>query len=287
MASCLEGSQQVALETQKHALIVGLDGAPPEALQTPATPRIDHLWRHGAYTWQAQSTLPTWTLQCFVSVLAGVTADAYELISEPEGWLDPRKYPVPSLFDLAHQAGLRTAMFNNWHPLNELPRPGTVDKLFSSEEDSEVVVREACRHLLREEPQLCFVHLDDPDAAGHKHGWRSQEQFAAVARCDEHLGKLLGALEASGRPYETAVVVVSDHAGGKATQFLHGCSDPAYGHPLVTTVPWICFGPGVKKGYEIPSEVSIRDTAPTVAALLGLEIPESWQGRVVRDALLA
>ncbi len=271
--------------TAKRALIVGLDGAPPEAVQMTATPHIDRLLRYAAYTWNAQSTLPTWTLQCFVSVLAGVPADAYELMSDPEGWLEPRTYPVPSLFDLAHQAGLGTAMFNNWHPLDTLPRPGTVDKLFSSEGDSGVVVREACAYLLREDPRLCFVHLADPDAAGHKHGWRSEEQCAAVARCDAHLGVLLGALEERGWLQETLVVVLSDHAGGMVTEFLHGCDDPTYSHPLVTTVPWICCGPGVKKGHEIGAEVSICDTAPTAALLLGLKIPESWQGRVVSDAL--
>ena len=270
-----------------RALIVGFDGAPPEAFQIGATPNVDRLRRHGAYTWKAQATLPTWTLQCFVSALAAVPAGAYELVSEyPERWLEPRTYPVPSLFEVAHRAGLRTAMFNNWRKLDELPRPGTVDRLFCQTGDSAPVVAEACSHLVEAGPELCFVHLGEPDKAGHEHGWRSREQFEAVSRCDERLGLLLETLRETGRLDETLVVVLSDHGGGEETNFLHGrVEDPAYSHPLNTTIPWVCCGPGVKEGHEIAVAVSICDTAPTVAFLLGLELPTSWQGTVVREAL--
>ena len=269
-----------------QALIVAFDGAPPEAIRKAPTPHVDRLLKEGSHTWRAQSSLPTWSLQCYVSILAGVPADDYELLSDPEGWLEPRTYPVPSLFDLAHEAGLATAMFNNWHPLNDLPRPGTVDKVFSSEQDSAVVAREAAEYLLCQQPGLCFVHLDDPDHAGHQHGWRSDEQCAAVARCDEHLGTLLGAMERAGTLREALIFVVSDHAGGMINNFCHGTADdPNYSHPLTTTVPWICRGPGVKKAHEIRTDVSICDTAATAALVLGLRIPESWQGQPVRDAL--
>jgi len=292
MTKNLQGDQG-AVRRPGRALIVALDGAPSEAVQRAETPYIDRLLKEGAYTWQAQSTLPTWSLQCYVSHLAGVPADAYELLSDPEGWLNPRTYPTPSLFDLAHEAGLKTGMFNNWHPLNELPKPGTVDRMFSYEpknhgaEDSVPVVKEAASYLLHKKPELCFVHLDDPDAAGHKYGWRSHEQYAAVTRCDEYLGTLLSAIEKAGTLEETLILVVSDHAGGKRTDFAHGdANDWTYSHPLVTTVPWICCGPGVKRGHEIRTEVSICDTAATVAFMLGLGVPEAWQGKVVRDALL-
>ncbi|MFH1006918.1 MAG: alkaline phosphatase family protein, partial [Candidatus Latescibacterota bacterium] len=247
----------------------------------------------GAHTWRAQATLPTWSLQCYISHLAGVQADVYEMLSDPEGWLSPRTYPVPSLFDLVHEAGMGTAMFNNWHPLDDLPKPGTVDRLFSYEprvhgaQDSAPVVQEAARYLAEHRPEFCFVHLDDPDAAGHQYGWRSPEQIASVARCDLYLGILLGALEQAGTRQETLVLVVSDHADGMKTNFLHGDGDDwTYSHPIVTTVPWIACGPGIKHGHRIQGDVSICDTAATVAHVLGLEIPTTWQGKMVEEALV-
>jgi bisphosphoglycerate-independent phosphoglycerate mutase (AlkP superfamily) len=220
-------------------------------------------------------------------MLAGVPAEDYELLSDPEGWLEPRTYPVPSLFDVARGAGLRSAMFNNWHPLDALPRPGSVEKIFSREGENSVAVAEAAvDYLLTAAPELCFVHFDDPDHAGHKHGWRSDEQCTATAQCDEQLGALLDALEQTGMQEETVVLVASDHAGGMKSTFGHGdAADPGYDHPLVTTVPWILSGPGVRRGLEIRSDVSICDTAPTVARLLGLETPAAWKGKVVREAI--
>lgn len=145
---------------------------------------------------------------------------------------------------------------------------------------------EAADYLLHRKPELCFVHLDDPDAAGHEYGWRSPEQCTAVARCDKYLGTLLSAIEKAGTLDETLLFVVSDHGGGKISNFGHGdAENPDYSHPLTTTVPWICCGPGIKHGHEIRTEVCICDTAATIAFMLGFEIPEAWQGKVVRDAL--
>ncbi len=42
-------------------------------------------------------------------------------------------------------------------------------------------------------------------------------------------------------------------------------------------------GPQVKNGLEIEAEVSLLDTAPTVAHVLGVAAASAWEGRVVRD----
>ncbi len=272
----------------KRVLLIALDGATPEVIREATTPHIDRLLKDGACSWRAQSTLPTWSLQCYCSILAGVPADEYELISAPEGWLNPRTYPVPSIFDLVHEAGLKTAMFNNWPPLEELPRPGTVDTMFSVKGESRPVMTAAAECLRRDKPHFCFVHFDDPDETGHVHGWQSAEQCAAVARCDEQIGVLLGAMEETGTREETVVFVMSDHGGGDGEigSRCHGFSDdPDYSHPANTTVPWICCGPGVRRGHEIEADISICDTAATVAHMLKLPVPPAWQGRVAWEAL--
>ena len=57
---------------------------------------------------------------------------------------------------------------------------------------------------------LVFWHTD-PDKTQHHHGFGSSEALAAIRNADAHLGLMLGALDASGRRDETAVVIVSDH----------------------------------------------------------------------------
>jgi arylsulfatase A-like enzyme len=45
------------------------------------------------------------------------------------------------------------------------------------------------------------------------------------------------------------------------------------------------WGPGVKPGHRL-SQTSIVDLAPTILALLGVEIPRDMDGRVLEDAFL-
>ena len=270
----------------KRALLIALDGAPAEFLQQGLTPNISRLAKMGACTSSAQSVLPTWSMFCYASILSGVKPETYELSAAPERWIQPRRFPIPSVFQLAQEAGLHTAIFSNWHPMREVPKPGTVDTLFSSELDSPIIANMATEYCRKHKPEFCFIHFDDPDHAGHAHAWRSPEQYRAIGGCDEYVGQLLQALEETGTLSETAIFIVSDHAGGQVTPYLHGTGeDPDYSHPLTRTVPWICAGPGVKSGYVIDAAVSILDTTPTIAALLGLRQIAEWEGRVLSEIL--
>ena len=80
----------------ERALIVGFDGVTPGLLQGAQTPNVDPLVENGVYSWHAECTLPTWTLQCFVSHLAGVEANEYEIVNlgigKQTSWLEPRRF---------------------------------------------------------------------------------------------------------------------------------------------------------------------------------------------------
>ena len=51
------------------------------------------------------------------------------------------------------------------------------------------------------------------------------------------------------------------------------------------TIPWLAAGPGIARGVRLSGPVSIIDTAPTIAHLLGLPRPANWRGWVVSEAL--
>jgi len=42
-------------------------------------------------------------------------------------------------------------------------------------------------------------------------------------------------------------------------------------------------GPGIKKGFQIEQSVSILDTAPTIAKLLGIKPHPHWLGRCLDE----
>jgi hypothetical protein len=50
------------------------------------------------------------------------------------------------------------------------------------------------------------------------------------------------------------------------------------------TIPWVLAGPGVRAGHALEGAVSLLDTAPTLAHLMGLTAHADWEGRVVAEA---
>ncbi len=49
--------------------------------------------------------------------------------------------------------------------------------------------------------------------------------------------------------------------------------------------PLIFKGPGIKNVGELKSAIMQTDIAPTIAKLLGLEVPQAWSGRPVEEAI--
>jgi phosphopentomutase len=183
--------------------------------------------------------------------------------------------PLPGMVDLAHAAGLYTASVYNWEPLRDLGRPGSLafsyfrDNLDGPDGD-QVIADEAARLIAGDRPDFMFVYFGTLDIAGHNYGWMSDEYLAQLERVDGAAGTLLDAL-----PDDVAVLLTSDHGG-------HDCS---HGTDCVEdmTVPWMIAGPGIRHGYEIKTAVSLLDTAPTLARVLGIAPHPEWEGQCVED----
>ena len=69
---------------------------------------------------------------------------------------------------------------------------------------------------------------------------------------------------------EYTIFLTSDHGGHDRT---HGLDIPED-----MTIPIFCLGPDFPAGREMPG-LTILDVAPTIARLLGAEIPREWEGR--------
>jgi arylsulfatase A-like enzyme len=256
-------------------LVISVDGLRPDALQLAQTPNLDGLIERGAVSWQAQTILPSATLPGHASQLSGCTPDVHGVT-----WNDYRPdlgfIEVPTLFSVAHDAGLTTAMFVGKIKLEHIARPGTVDS-FNYITGGDAKVAGQAVDLLREAPpDVLFVHLPDVDMAGHLHGWLSSPQLDFVTRTDEAVGMLLAGLEETGRLDSTLIIVTADH-GGIGTS--HGGNDPES-----MTIPWIVAGPRVRAGYEIVGEVHVYDTTATAIWALKLPLPEIWSGQPVVEA---
>lgn len=99
----------------------------------------------------------------------------------------------------------------------------------------------------------------------------------ALRHTDIALGNLLRQLRERGLAEDTLVIVVGDHgeAFGQHGQQTH--ASRIYEENL--HVPLILINPRLFNGAEDPVIGGLLDIAPTTMDLLGLPVPESWQGR--------
>jgi phosphopentomutase len=120
---------------------------------------------------------------------------------------------------------------------------------------------------------LVFVYLNDCDQAGHAHGWMSPQYRAAAAEVDAGVGVLADLTEHS------LLIVMADHGGGGVST--HDHAEP---HPINDHIPLILAGPDVTRRHQLTRQVSLLDVPPTVLWWFGLDVPATYEGRVLSQA---
>jgi predicted AlkP superfamily pyrophosphatase or phosphodiesterase len=294
-ACLLWAARLAAFPHPEHVVIVSIDGGKPSVMQRSYMPNLQRLEAEGACTWKASTIYPSITLPSHTSMLTGVGPAKHKIYWnywKPSGGV----VGVPTIFLAAKQAGLSTAMFVGKAKFRHLAQPGALDKfdfnpdqsigldeVAPSKRDTDsvtvlagAVARNAARYIVEHKPDLCFIHLTDPDNAGHKYGWGSPEQIKAFSDVDDAIGIILKALDEAGVARETVMIVTADHGGHGKT---HGRNIP---DDMI--IPWIVWGEGVKRDFAITAAVSTCDTAATALWLLHVPGLPSMDGRPVTSA---
>lgn len=255
-----------------HAVLFLVDGMRPDGLQAAKTPFLDRLAAQGAYTHRARTVMPSTTLTCHTSLFYSIPPEVHGIMDNTWKPFPPKG---PGLFDVIRQAVLPAACFFNWEPLRDLWQPGSLAaSLFLKDApgDDGRCDRElsslALAWLHDHEWAFSFVYLHNTDKTGHASGWMSDAYLDAIANADRCIEGICSIL-----PEDALVIVTGDHGGHDHTHHTDLAED--------MTLPLILQGPGIPKDLEIPGNVSIMDLAPTLVRFLGLERPETWQGREI------
>lgn len=274
----------------QHVLVVSIDGLRPEAIERFGATTLQRLMREGAATLEARTIVPAKTLPSHTSMLTGVPPAVHGVTwnSDRTGEVDehgegraPDSLPVPTVFQLAHDAGFHTAAFFSKAKFHHLQAPGSLDYTqaprftlvpWGAQRTSE----DAAAYLRRHRPNLAFVHIGEPDYAGHAVGFMSAVYGENVRIADRAVARLIAAADDAYGVGEYTLIVTADHGGqGRG----HGAD-----HPLDRTIPWIAWGEGVRAGLTLPPGVNTMDTAATALWLLGVRPPSFWEGRAVVGA---
>ena len=179
---------------------------------------------------------------------------------------NPNLTYTASVFDVVHDHGLSTACLVSKAKLGFIDRsydasrgaPDTIlpdnghDKIdfaISADGDTGALVDLLVAHLGTKPDAYAFLHLYEPDAAGHAYGWGTPQWDAAVAAVDKSLARIFKTMDASpslaGR---VSMVLTADHGGGGGGDPLNQSDATRIGN---VTIPFFIWAPGVPAGADI------------------------------------
>lgn len=281
VASFLACSAAVAAGPVRHVVVITVDGLRPDALS--AAPTIAGLARDGAASLAARTVDPAETLPAFVAMATGLSPARHGVT-----YNNDRKaaLTLPHLFRRVHEARLGTALYFGKSKIAILARPDLADMTVGPAGGSDAewqagagagLTKRFAEDFPRRRFALAWLHLREPDVAGHGIGWMTPAYLSAVREADARVALALKAIDASGVGDATAVILTADHGGNGRN---HDGS-----HPADRLVPWLCRVPGAKPGTTLAGAVTVMDTAPTALALLGLPPLPDAEGRAVSACL--
>lgn len=265
----------------RHVIVVSIDGLRPDAIETYGAATLQRLMREGSYTLSARTIDPSKTLPSHTSMLTGQPPGVHGVLWNNVATADTDSIDLPNVFGLARAGGYTTAAFFSKAKFQPLQVAGTLDYtqapggLFGRW-SSDRTVSDVAAYLETARPNVLFVHLSDPDAAGHRAGWMTPAYARAVRKADRAVSRLMTLAEQTFGAGNYSLIVTADH-GGHDTN--HGSADERD-----VTIPWIAWGLGVKPGHLAESTIQTMDTAATVLWLLSVDRPADWAGRPVTDA---
>ena len=111
-----------------------------------------------------------------------------------------------------------------------------------------------------------------------------QGYYAMISEVDDHVGRILGALDAEGLRENTVVVFTSDHGEWLGTHLKFGKGYPA--DDAVSRVPLIVSAPDGKSGKNVDDIVEAVDIVPTLLSLAGIQAPPTLQGVSLADVVM-
>ncbi len=236
-------------------ILITIDGFPAWLWHDPAlpVPTLRKLAAEGAVADSMEVVNPSITWICHTTLVTGVGPIKHGVLfngllvrqgtDKPpmiEPWHDKSELVhVPTIYDVAHQAGLKTAQVD-WvailnsgtidHEFLEIPKPtGEIERELIAKGDlTENEVRNfikgkspawrdlmwnraAIEILTVHKPNFLLMHYLNTDALNHADGPGSMASYAAYALVDYQIRDLLASLETAGLKDKATVIITTDH----------------------------------------------------------------------------
>lgn len=263
--------EQLGEPASRQVVLVLIDGLRLDTAENAAVmPTLNELRSQGAWA-VMHSVAPSYSEAGYSTLMTGAWPEINDGPAFNRDYGDIPTWTQDNLFTAAYRAGLTTAVSGYYWFEDLIPQEAVDASFYTPGEDriaDEDVMNAAMPWIESGEYNLILIHLDQVDYAGHHEGGGvSLAWDEAAARCDEYLAQIAAAMDLS----QDTLVVFSDHGhidiGG------HGGQDY-----VATIEPFLMVGANIHSGEF--DDMLMVDVAPTVAALLGTNLPATTQGEV-------
>lgn len=268
----------------KHVVFVGMDGLAAWCVKEnpSAMPTLARLMREGSWTLESRSILPSSSACNWHSIFTCSASEQHGFnnwgtqtpVFKPSALGANGLYPDVFSELRAQRPQAKISYLYDWKGMAFVVDTNACD--FVRNQPDAAMAKSVPKMIRENCPDLLAVVFHEPDSAGHGKGWGSPEYVAAMRVLDGYLADIVSAIEASEEANETVLVVTSDHGGADRK---HG--GPSLREMERTLVLW---GRNVRKNHQIAGSTAVYDTGATLAALLGLDFPQTWIGRPLLDA---
>ena len=250
----------------EKVILILADGMRPDALTACGHPFVEKMKEMATYTLAARTVIPSITLPCHVSLFHSVDPARHGTTTNVYA---PQVRPIDGIVEVLKNGKKKCAFFITWDQLRDLCRPGKLDacdflSCYNYQDVNEIITPRAIQYINEQQPDFLFLYLADTDNTGHKYGWLTPEYMKDAHDAVECVKQVYESI-----PEDYTIIFLADHGGHDRT---HGTEMPED-----MTIPLFFMGPRFEKGKVLP-EGSIKDVAPTVAALLECEGAEEWEG---------
>ena len=245
-------------------VVISLDAFGAQNLHDPRlpAPTLQALMKQGAFAASMTPINPTITWPNHTAMVTGVDASRHHLLvngrvvnqreaTAPEirMWLPKAELvPLPTIYDVAHAAGLRTAevdwvaikdakgidwsFFENPDPDGPITRDLVAQGELTRDDlahfhdapqawRDRIYTRAAVDIIKAHHPDLLLLHLLSLDNLEHATGYGNEGDINTIAFLDDRVREVIDAVRAAGDYDRTTFLVVSDHGQRSLHHWLH------------------------------------------------------------------
>ncbi len=260
----------------QHVFVISIDGGGSSYVQnlidSNLLPNFKRFQTEGAWTNNARTdydvtvTLPNHVTEMTGRGIYGVSGNGHAWTSNsdpsPSQTIHSNKGSyVPSIFDVAHDHGLQTAVYatktkfslfdTSYNTVNGAPDTTGPDNgrdkldFYQYFASSASLTTQFITNMTASPANFALLHFTEGDTYGHSNGWGSTAYNNALIAIDGYLGQLFNFVTANPSLLDTTnIILTADHGGS-------GTNHSTASNPLNYTVPFYVWGKNAAPGADL------------------------------------